>query len=500
MDVRCERCKTDYEFEDARITEAGVTVKCTTCGHVFKVKKKALVVTVPVKPGELDQAHAPLTTPPSSSSMNAMAPPQAEKPREWKVRQASGNVFSFKELTTLQKWIVERKVSREDEISLTGENWKRLGNIAELASFFQVVDEAQKGQQLTALQSLQPLLTPPGGYVPQGNAQPLGFGPTTPSGSPLQMAPRVAVPLGAAPTAVSNPANAVPLTVHAQPPPMQQMVPQVSVTVHGNGAVPQPDPALVNQRSRTDQTSDDLRAAGVKKGGAGKWIAILLVLGGLGAGGYFGYFNWYLPQEQTKLREAEAHARQEAEAQAKAKADAEEKARLEKEAEAKKAAEAAKVVVASAPVDAGTVAPARATKKADESEEDVVPAKAVRGGKHDFNWYMSQGDRLREREKAEAALDAYGKAADLEPDRAEPIAGRGLALLDMGSKLQAEAAFEQALKVNPRYSVAQLGLAEAFRAEGKNAEAIKWYQKYLDENPSGSEANVAKEAIKKLQE
>ena len=50
MDVRCERCKTEYEFDDARITEAGVTVKCTTCGHVFKVKKKALVVTVPVKP------------------------------------------------------------------------------------------------------------------------------------------------------------------------------------------------------------------------------------------------------------------------------------------------------------------------------------------------------------------------------------------------------------------------------------------------------------------
>ena len=69
------------------------------------------------------------------------------------MRQANGNVFTFKELTTLQKWIVERKVARDDEISLTGESWKRLGNIAELASFFQVVDEAQKGQRLEALQS-----------------------------------------------------------------------------------------------------------------------------------------------------------------------------------------------------------------------------------------------------------------------------------------------------------------------------------------------------------
>src|SRR2546423_1081542 len=90
--------------------------------------------------------------------------------REWKVRQANGNVFTFKELTTLQKWIVERKVSRDDEISLTGESWKRLGNIAELASFFQVVDEAQKGAQLTAMQNNAalglgtPALTPSGGY------------------------------------------------------------------------------------------------------------------------------------------------------------------------------------------------------------------------------------------------------------------------------------------------------------------------------------------------
>ena len=66
MDVRCERCKTEYEFDDARITEAGVTVRCTTCQHVFMVKKKALVVTVPVKAGGgADEAPTPLTAPPN---------------------------------------------------------------------------------------------------------------------------------------------------------------------------------------------------------------------------------------------------------------------------------------------------------------------------------------------------------------------------------------------------------------------------------------------------
>src|SRR5439155_20126942 len=79
--------------------------------------------------------------------------------REWKVRQPSGNIFSFKELTTLQKWIVERKVSRDDEISLTGEAWKRLGHLAELASFFQIVDDAKKVHELEALQQMKDKLS-----------------------------------------------------------------------------------------------------------------------------------------------------------------------------------------------------------------------------------------------------------------------------------------------------------------------------------------------------
>src|SRR4051812_20306442 len=150
MDVSCPRCKTDYEFDDARVPDAGVTVKCTQCSHVFRVRKKSV------------PASAPLLQKPGDETEPAM-PKHAAAQREWKVRQPSGNVFSFKELTTLQKWIVERKVSRDDEISLTGEAWKRLGNIAELASFFQVVEEAQRATQLSAMQQHlpPPPLAPP---------------------------------------------------------------------------------------------------------------------------------------------------------------------------------------------------------------------------------------------------------------------------------------------------------------------------------------------------
>jgi hypothetical protein len=92
------------------------------------------------------------------------------------VRQPSGNVLTFKELTTLQKWIVERKVSREDEISKSGETWKRLGSIAELASFFQAVD----------VQAPAPPPAISAGYGPGFTNATVPLNPVSPSLAPMQ--------------------------------------------------------------------------------------------------------------------------------------------------------------------------------------------------------------------------------------------------------------------------------------------------------------------------
>ncbi|MFL5322024.1 MAG: zinc-ribbon domain-containing protein [Myxococcaceae bacterium] len=504
MDVRCERCKTEYEFDDARITEAGVTVKCTTCGHVFKVKKKALVVTVPVK-GE--EAH---DAPPASSAAPQPTPSPAttsaaEKPREWKVKQSNGNVFNFKELTTLQKWIVERKVSRDDEISLTGESWKRLGNIAELASFFQVVEEAQKAAQLSAMQS-----GPYGAY-----GQQMG---TPASGFPMPNVGAAAPPSPNAPTQVVQQSVVPPPPIHSPPPAQQQGQPP-AIPNHNldmTGVVPPPEPpprkpapdtlpftqpakkpapVMSAQRRAPVDEEPDYAAAGVKKsGGAGKFLVVLLVLALLGGGGYYGYFYWWLPQEQAK-QEADAAAAKKAQEDAlKAKVPAN---TVPPAVPVVAAVVDAGVADAGAPmiVDAGhVVVDAGMPAVVDAGTPPVVKKEPVR----DFDWYMTQGDKLRDREKAAQALDMYGKAADLQPDRAEPMAGRGLALLDMGQKPQAEASFQQALKANPRYGVALMGLAETYRAMGQKADAIKYYEKYLDVLPNGPEAPVAKEAVRRL--
>ncbi len=181
MDVRCPACEVEYEFDDDKVTAAGVTVKCTSCDHVFKVKKDGAAPA-------LDMPAAPQQT------------------TDWMIRQRDGRTFKFKELTTLQKWIVEQKVGRDDHISRTGQHWKPLGEIAELASFFQVVDAARAAQQMAAQQqaygSMPPQSYPPGslppGSVPPTAAPGYGYGqvPTFNPGSPPPMGHQMGMPPG----------------------------------------------------------------------------------------------------------------------------------------------------------------------------------------------------------------------------------------------------------------------------------------------------------------
>ena len=55
MDVRCEKCQTEYELDEARLKPGGVTVKCTNCGHMFKIRKRTItnVGTTPPVPSIL---------------------------------------------------------------------------------------------------------------------------------------------------------------------------------------------------------------------------------------------------------------------------------------------------------------------------------------------------------------------------------------------------------------------------------------------------------------
>lgn len=123
MDVRCGRCGTEYEFDDALVSERGTTVKCTNCGHQFKVH-----------------------------------PPQSARagPERWVVRTASGRELVYTSLRDLQKGIAQRQVGPGDLLARGNQPARPLGSIAELGPFFQPGGRARTGNVPRTLSGVAP--------------------------------------------------------------------------------------------------------------------------------------------------------------------------------------------------------------------------------------------------------------------------------------------------------------------------------------------------------
>lgn len=162
MDVRCESCGTEYELDDSKLKAGGVTVKCANCGHMFKIRRRPGSGSTPAprpqarrsrpntQQGVTRPGSAPSRRPeerPRTNSSPLRAPTSStgpvKKKRTWLVRDRGGEVKTCRELAKLQQWIVEGTVSRESQISRNGKTWKPLGEISELAMFFDVADEAK---------------------------------------------------------------------------------------------------------------------------------------------------------------------------------------------------------------------------------------------------------------------------------------------------------------------------------------------------------------------
>jgi predicted Zn finger-like uncharacterized protein len=103
MDVQCERCKTEYEFDDALVSGRGTTVRCTHCGHQFKVR----------------------------------GPEARDGADQWQVQTTSGQRLTFLSLRELQRAILAKQVTRGDVLTRGAGPARPLGTIAELEPFFE---------------------------------------------------------------------------------------------------------------------------------------------------------------------------------------------------------------------------------------------------------------------------------------------------------------------------------------------------------------------------
>ena len=83
---------------------------------------------------------------PDDAKRHASEGPEAGGPEagEWVIETAAGRTHHLSDLTTLHKWIIERRVARADRISHRGEPWQPLGDVVELKPFFDIVDSAER--------------------------------------------------------------------------------------------------------------------------------------------------------------------------------------------------------------------------------------------------------------------------------------------------------------------------------------------------------------------
>jgi len=473
MDVRCERCKTLYELDEARVSESGTAVRCTTCGHVFRVRKSVLLVTENGGPAD---------------TSGAAPPPVAEKP-QWRVRSPTGKVVAFRELTSLQKWIAERKFGRDDEISLRGDTWKRLGEIAELQPFFALLDEVDRVRELEARlrQAELPSEAPP------ALEQEL----TAPDASSAVTDPRRSVAtLGPEPEAEPTARSSTPMAYTMSDAPA---APSEATIDRGEG--------LGVGTSLMDDW-EPKRPARSK----GPWIAGFLILVAAGAAAAAYFYVWLPGQKQQRVQEAD---------QTRAAADRQETEREQAELRAREQKAKEELVANLARADAGAAdagvqdagasprgaleeAPAPGTPSRTAPPLPQAPAArprvAAETRPRTYEEWMSYGDVERANQRLQSALDAYDQAVALQPAQPEAHLARGRALLEMGNPEGASSAFQRALELNPRYSVADFWLGEAQRRAGRRADAIRAYEQYLELAPDGNQAESARRALKTLKQ
>ncbi|MFN0063223.1 MAG: zinc-ribbon domain-containing protein [Myxococcaceae bacterium] len=491
MDVRCEQCQTEYELDDARITDAGVTVKCAQCNHVFKVKRKTLLVTVPLRPGEIGEAS--VLTPGASSATHF----EKDRGREWQLRQ-KGQVVLIRELSSLQRWIVERRTSRDDELSLNGALWNRLGDIPELEPFFAIVEQAQRAELALARMP-----------TPLENALP-GVRPDAPQRTVSAELDIVVAPEGdfATPTPTLAPTPVPPTAPGFAGPGALPGALDDAPPLPGGFGMDLPGPITAELPAFRDAALARRRRSRVV-------LPVLLLAAAaiVSAYVYAGVLKRPLPGGWTPER---------ARGWALAQWD-----RFKNAAEREpKSPAVVEPVTKTFDIDAGappvaTREPATESPPAAQTVPTPVPAAsaqaepsvAVENPKPDdaakaeprarrepntFEQYLALGNRLRERERFQQALVAYGKAVAMEPENVEALTGRAMVLLDLDERLEAETAFLAALKADPRHLEAVMGLAETYRAMNRKADAVKYYERYLELAPSGPEAPVARSAVQKL--
>jgi predicted Zn finger-like uncharacterized protein len=439
MDVRCDRCQTEYELDDESVAEGGASVQCTSCGNTFVVGRQ----------------RQPATPPPAAPTVKpATAGPITSS---WMLTTEEGKTHRFRDSTTLQKWVVERRVGRMDRVCPPNGTWRRLGDVDELRPFFDVVDQADRAAAAARL------ARPTRPETPRASAQGRS-------------------------TYVS--------------------------------ADDDDDDILTSRRPRQSAVSasfanlsaeEDLAAAGLgpRHGGRKLAVGVVVVLGVLAAYlGFKGPSGFRLPWARPAAPAAPIAA-------APRPAPAAPIAAAPPPAAPAPAAPVAPThpsaatsdpplaPAAPAAVQPAAAAPpvARGAPPADEPTPPVAepsPHAAEAGHPKSYERLVADADHALENGQSAKAQKLYDEALRLQPNGVAAVTGTAYLLLDRQKPLAAIDMFNRALGMSPGFAPALFGVGEAYRLEGQPAKAVAAYKRYLEASPTGADAPAARRQMREL--
>jgi len=522
MDVRCDRCETEYELDDGSVSDAGTPVQCTTCGYTFVVTRRSP-----------SQVHTAVTPAQGNAEPSGPAVP------EWTLSTDDGKVHRFRDLNTLQKWIVERKASRTDRLSRAGGPWLALGEMDEFASFFKVVDEADRARvhhpiAPSSSSSLTPAAPMPAVRSPSNRIdaaaaarEPVQFdAPTVPNLRLPDVRPSgTAAPRGSEPTPGSGVRAAAAgrnVAGHNPRTPPPTPVAAIPASTSGSGAISSPVPKPIvpdpshlppegRKPAKTDlvfSTDTTLPVDGDLSLPTSRTRNVLIAVA-LASAAAIGGIVWSQRGADKPASVATAPA-----------APTSEPVAVEApQPPAGPAVPAAKVdpspaappaapnptpttptanptakTAASAPAAGRASAPA-AGKLAGRSSDG--PASKTAAGTYDR--LVSDADRLLERGQGAKAEKLYEQALNAKPNGVAALTGIAYVMLDKQRHFKAIDMFRRALSVQPTYGPALFGIAESYRARGDLPQAVGAYRQYLSISPSGSDAPAARRQLKDLE-
>jgi len=462
MDVRCERCDTEYELDDDAIPPGGCPVQCTTCGHTFTVAKTGM-----------PQAAAP----PAELSP---APTTAE----WLLETGDGKLHRFRNLTSLQKWIIERKVTREDKISRTGHAWRRLGEIVELGPFFDVVDEADRAKAAVAAAD-DPLKNEAARArrsMARSSARPAP--PPEPTPDPNDTLDGRPGPNDDSDDEDEDEDEDEQIE---SPPPRRQIRaaarPKTARRDFDDELSPNPSMVTSVVRVRSSGGSAIL-----------KFGAVVLIASAVAVGTIF------VTRQKPQTTPTETIPPPETAPPPAQPAPAETQHAPPPPAEPTPPPVEQPAAKPEETVPLPTPVPARTDRSTPTPTTETKATAVATDPSASYENLLEQADRLLENGNTERAFKLYERAIKMQPQGIEALVGLGYVMLDKGRNAPAIGYFKKALAGAPSFGPAWFGLAEAARNAGDTPEAMRSYKRYLEINPNSQYSSAARRQLQLLQD